>query len=361
MKESMRWIIAATGAAWMAGAVCTAEAQIGMVASAGTFTIDGVKSTGTATIFNGDALSTDGVASQVHLSDGIDLTMAPHSTGAVFADHVNLVRGSISGQVGGRYRVTAPGLVVQPVKSGTEAEMQIADNRVTVAIPKGQADIATARGTLVAHMVPGKVVSYQSINGDDKAVQALGVLDRQDGHYLIRDRFTNVVSELSGNIPAAYVNKLVRVTGELSSDTSNVPQVDRLVMVKEIKRSDATSSVPCESDPGGSVAQEMIVDGVLSKEEGHYLVATSEHGVVEIMGNVDESEVGKKVHMKGAIVKGQSAYAPAEQIVYTEKRKLVLTDSPCAGLIAGGMMITAGMLLQPGDGSSPSFKQPVSY
>jgi len=356
-KES--WIAMVTVVVSMAGGAYQANAQIGMIASPGDFTIAGVKSVGTATIFNGDVLSTDSVASHVHLSTGIDVIMAPHSSGAIFADHINLTRGEISGQVGSRYRVITAGIALKPSGLDTEAQVQVAENRVTVGIPKGQADITTAQGAIIAHMMPGQAMSYQNVSGQDKTVQALGVLDRQDGHYLVRDRFTNVVSELSGNIPAGYVNKLVRVNGELSADASTVPQVDRIIMVKEIKRSDATSAVPCESDPGGSVAKEMVVDGVLSQEEGHYLIAT-DRGVVEVMGDVDQAQIGKKVHMKGSIVKGQGAYAPAEQIVYTEKRKFVLSDSPCAGLIAGGMLITAGMLLQPDDGNA-AVKQPVSY
>jgi hypothetical protein len=212
-------------------------------------------------------------------------------------------------------------------------------------------------------MVPGQVLSYQNLNrGSDEntQVQALGVLGREDGHYLIRDRYTNVVSELSGSVPPAYLNKLVLVKGELGSDKSTVPQVDRVLVVKEIRRSDATSSVPCQHDPGGSAAKEMMVDGVLSQEEGHYLVATSEHGYVELVGDIDRSEVGKKVHMKGAIIQGQTAYAPAEQIVYSEKRKFVFSDSPCAGLITGGILVTAGMLLLP-DGGSTIAPQPISY
>jgi hypothetical protein len=345
------------------GMTSDARAQIGMVVSRGGFTVGGVTSTGTATIFNGDSLSTDGVASQVHLSSGVDLTLAPHSTGAIFADHVALRSGTISGQVGPQYRVVTQGVILQPTKPGTEAEVQIAENRVTVAIPKGQADIGSAHGALLSHMVPGQVLSYQNLNrGSDEntQVQALGVLGREDGHYLIRDRYTNVVSELSGTIPPAYLNKLVLVKGDLGSDKSTVPQVDRVVVVKDIKRSDATSNIPCQHDPGGRAAKEMMVDGVLSQEEGHYLVATSEYGYVELIGDVDSSEVGKKVHMKGAIIQGQTAYAPAEQIVYTEKRKFAFSDSPCAGLITGGILVTAGMLLLP-DGGSIVAEQPISY
>jgi hypothetical protein len=361
MKTLTRWIVTAAVSASIAGNVSSAKAQIGMVASSGTFSVSGVKSTGTATVFQGDALSTDGVASKLHLASGVDLTMAPHSSGAIYSDHINLMSGGVSGQVGGNYRVMATGLVLKPSKSGTEAEVQVADNRITVAIPKGQADIATAQGILVAHMMPGNAMSYQSVDSD-KSVQAVGVLTEQDGHYLVRDRFTNVVSELSGTIPASYVNKLVRVKGDLGSDTPSLTRADRLVVVKEIKRSDATSAVPCEKDPGGSVADEMAVDGVLSQEEGHYLVTTSDHGVVEVMGNVEQSEIGKEVHMKGSILKNQTAFAPAERIVYTEKRKFVFSDSPCAGLITGGVLITAGMLLHPDDGSSFAHsKQPVSF
>jgi hypothetical protein len=361
MKQSRQWIRIAGAATWLAGMALSAQAQIGMVASSGTFTIAGVRSNGTATVFDGDALATDGFASRVHLSNGTDLMMAPHSAGAIFSDHINLTTGTVSGQVNDKYRVVTSGLTVLPRDTGTEAQVQVANNHVAVAIPKGKADIATSQGTLVAHMMPGNTMNYQAV-GDDKAVQAVGVLNQQDGHYLIRDRFTNVVSELSGSIPASYVDKLVRVSGQLSNDSSNVKQVDRLITVKQIKRSDATSTVPCENDPGGSVAKEMAVNGVLSQEQGHYLVSTSDHGVVEVMGNVDQASIGKTVHMKGSLVTGQTAFAPAEQLVYTERRKFVFSDSPCAGLITGGMLITAGMLIHPGDGSDSAFnKTPVSF
>jgi hypothetical protein len=361
MRLSKLWILYAITVLELMAVAGKARAQIGMVVSKGNFTVAGVRSAGTATIFDGDLVATSSVASQVHLSSGVDLMMSPNSSGSIFRDHINLVKGTIAGNVGAQYRVASAGVVLQPTSSATRAEVQVADNRVIVALPAGQADMLTAQGALLSHMVPGKVLSYQSLNGvDNKQVQALGVLDRQDGHYLIRDRFTNVVSELTGSVPASYLNKLVLVNGEMLSDKSTVSQVDRLVMVKQIKRSDATSAVPCESDPGGSVAQEMRVDGVLSTEEGHYLVSTSDHGYVEVIGNVDRADIGKTVHMKGSIIQGHSAYAPAEQVVYTEKRKFVVSDSPCAGLVAGGVMVAASLLLHPDDGGQPPHS-PISY
>jgi hypothetical protein len=363
MRRSRIWFCLLTAVLSLTGLLAKAQAQIGMVVSRGSFTIDGVRSTGTATLFNGDSLVTDAVASQVHLSGGVHLTLAPHSTGAIFSDHVALSSGTLSGQVGVRYRVVTQAVILQPVSPSTEAEVQIAENRVTVAIPHGQADIANARGALLSHMVPGQVLSYQNLDqGADEAthVQALGVLNRQDGHYLIRDRSTNVVSELSGTIPPAYLNKLVVVQGDLGTNKSSIPQVDRVVLVKDIKRSDATSIIPCQHDPGASAAKEMTVNGVLSREEGHYLVSTSDHGVIELIGDVDSASIGKRVEMKGSIIKGQPAYAPAEQIVYTEKRKFVYSDSPCAGLITGGMLVTAGLLIHP-DGGSAMTEKPLSY
>jgi hypothetical protein len=340
-----------------------AATKIGMVVSRGTFTVGGVTSTGTATIFSGDSLSTDSASSQVHLVNGVNLTLAPHSSGAIYADHVALGKGTIFGQVGSQYRVETRGVTLQPVSPGTEAEVQVAENRVTVAIPKGHADIDGAHGAILSHMVPGQVLSYQNVNSgmdEETRVQVLGVLTRQDGHYLIRDRVTNVAYELSGNIPGSDLDKLVMVTGELGAGKSTVPQVDRLVNVTEIKQSDATTGYPCEHDPARSVAREMIVNGVLNREEGHYLVHTTDHGVVEVIGDVDSSEIGKQVHMKGAILTGQTAFAPAEQLVYTEKRKFVYSASPCAGLITGGVMITTGMLLY-ADGGKPDSVIPISY
>jgi hypothetical protein len=340
-----------------------AQAKLGMVVSRGTFTVGGVSSTGTATIFNGDSLSTDTASSQVHLLNGVNLTLAPHSTGAIYSDHVALDKGTIFGQVGSQYRVETRGVTLQPVAPGTEAEVQVAENRVTVAIPKGHADIGGAHGAILSHMVPGQVLSYQNVNGGmDEAthVQAVGVLSRQDGHYLVRDRITNVAYELSGNVPGSYLNKQVMVKGVLGQDKSSIPQVDHLMNVKEIQQSDATVGAPCESDPGKSVAKEMVVNGVLSREEGHYLVHTADHGVVEVIGDVDSSQIGQQIHMKGAIIPGQAAYAPAEQLVYMEKRKFVYSASPCAGLITGGVMITAGLLLY-ADGGSTNPVTPISF
>jgi hypothetical protein len=360
MFKLIRLILTATAAASLAGAAYDANAQIGMIASAGDFTIGDIKSAGTATVFSGDSVSTDSTATQIHLANGLNWVVAPHSTVSVYSDHLQLMRGSISGQAPAGFRVISDGVVLRPVKPGTEAEVQLAENHVTVAIPKGEAYVGTVQGAVVAHMMPGNVLSYQSLAGNDKVVQAVGVLNSQDGHYLIRDRFTNVVSELQGKIPAAYLNKLVRVNGELAPESSTVTQVDRLVNVKEIKRTDATMGAPCEADPGGSVAKEMMVDGVLTQEEGHYLVNTSDHGYVEVIGNVDQTQVGKKIHMKGSLVQSKGAYAPAEQIVYTEKRKFVFSDSPCAGLITGGVAVSAGLLAHPGSGES-NFRRPLSF
>jgi hypothetical protein len=367
MKQNQACNLALVTAIGVLGVGIPAQAQsqakLGMVVSHGTFTVGGVSSSGTATIFDGDAVSTDGASSQVHLLNGVNLTLAPHSSGAIYSDHVTLNKGTVFGQVGSRYRVETRSVTMQPVGPGTEAEVQIAENRVTVAIPKGHADIGGAHGAILSHMVPGQVLSYQNVNSgmdEDTHVQVLGVLSRQDEHYLVRDRTTNVAYELTGNIPNSYVNKLVMVKGDMGAQKPSVPQVDRLVNVTEIKQSDATTGYPCEHDPAKSVAKEMVVNGVLSREEGHYLVTTADHGVVEVIGDVDSSQIGKQIHMKGAILQGQTAFAPAEQLVYMEKRKFVYSASPCAGLITGGVMITAGMLLY-ADGGNPDFVTPVSY
>src|ERR1700760_1726820 len=138
MKRIREWSYTLAAALVVIGAsrVALCQANIGMVVSRGNFTVGGVSSTGTATLFNGDSIATDSTSTQVHLLSGVHLTLAPHSSGAVYSDHIALGQGTIFGEVGPQYRVETRGITLQPVSPGTEATVQIAENRVTVAIPK---------------------------------------------------------------------------------------------------------------------------------------------------------------------------------------------------------------------------------
>ena len=328
--------------------------QIGMVISSGSFTIDDVKSSGTATVFEGDQIETNTAVSRVHLASGTDFELSPHSSGTIYADHVVLNSGTVHGQIQDDYRLQAQNLVLKPTQKNTHAAVQIASAGVTVAVPAGSADIGTAQGMLLSHMEPGTALNYATSADaayQSQTIKMYGVIDQHEDHYLIRDQYTNVVTELVGDVPTRDVNKLKMITGEVLDTKSTIPHVDRMVRIVKLDSGSAVGmGGPCAlgGGDGGNTVKHIDLNGTLAKSGRHFLLTNSDQHVYEVLGDMQDYKIGTKVHIKAFVLEHRQPFSPAEQVVYAEDRKsFLLFASPCAGLVAGGMIITTGVLLIP--------------
>lgn len=350
----------------VAMAASTPHAQIGMAVANGSFSLAKIMSTGTATLFDGDLLETNGVSTRVHLKNGVDLQIAAHSGAVIFGDHVQLTSGTLSARLADGYRVDAARYTVRPAGADTNVAVQIADTRVTVAVPAGSAEVDNSVGAVLSKMNAGTTLNFSDAPVAPVAalqqIHLLGVLTRTNDTFLVRDRYTNQINELAGTVPSKQLDQLVAVDGEVISNKSKIPNVDRIVQVTRMVLSDAAAGAPCLADGVGGVAKRVELRGMLSKEQNHFLVTNADHKTYEVVGNVGDSQVGETIHAAALTMPNHNAVSPAQQVVYTEHRNFQFLSSPCAGLVSAGSLVTTGVLLVPKDDSGgPAHTTPISF
>ena len=358
-------------AAPLATAAVNARPVVGTaVSSGGSFQVAHTNATGTATVLNGDQVETGAASSRITLRDGSEIELMPHSAASVFNDHATLDSGMLRTHFGNGFTVASRNFTVRPTDGKTIAVLEASATSLTVSVPTGSADILGAKGDRLVHMLPGNTLNFgaydSKIDPNVNVARLLGVLDSENGHYLLRDRFSNTVSELVGPVPQRLLNHLVAVDGNvLTNQRPDVLQVDHLVQVSQIKQSDATYGVPCTPDGNGGIARIVHLDGALSKLRGHFLLADKSKGKsYELIGDVDDKEVGTEIAVKGFVLPKREALLPAEEVVYTEARKYIVAASPCAGLLIGGIIVSTGVITWPkNDVATTGLAQqtPISY
>ena len=340
------------------------------VSSGGEFQVGHTTASGTATILNGDQVETASARSRITLRNGTEIDLLPNSASSIYEDHATLDEGTLRTRPSAGFLVTSRNFTVRATGAGTEVLLQASPTSLTVFVPSGSADILGVNGSKLVHMLTGNTLNFgayaTTIDPNVNVARLLGVLDSENGHFLLRDRFSNTVSELVGPVSPKLLNHLVTVDGNVLTNLKpDVLQVDHLVQVSQIKQSDATFGAPCTPDGNGGIAKIIHLDGALSKLRGHFLLADKTKGkTFELVGDVDDKEVGTDLSVRGFVLPNREAVLPAEQVVYTEVRKYVIAASPCAGLIIGGAVVSTGLIVLPkNDPSSSALTRstPISY
>ena len=355
----------------LAPAAVNTRAVVGTaVSNGGNFQVAHTNASGTATVLSGDQVQTAEGTSRILLRGGSEIELMPNSAASVFGDHATLDSGILRTRFGAGYTIASRNFTVRPTDTKTVAILEASATSLTVSVPTGSADILSATGSKLVHMTPGNTLNFgayeSKIDANVNIARLLGTLDSENGHYLLRDRFSNTVSELVGPVDPKLLNHLVTVDGNvLTNQKPDVLQVDHLVQVSQIKRSDATYGLPCTPDGNGGIARIVHLDGALSKLRGHFLLADKSKGKsFELIGDVDDKEVGSEIAVKGFVLPKREALLPAEEVVYTEARKYIVAASPCAGLMIGGAIVSTGIITWPKNdavGTALTNKIPISY
>jgi hypothetical protein len=344
----------------------TPRPVVGTILSTGSFQLDHTTLSGTGTILNGDQIASSDQSSRILLRNGVNLDLSPRSGGAVYADHATLDSGTLHIKSStGSFPVDFKSFVVTPTSPNTNAILQVSGNSLTVNVSSGNALIASAAsGQTLARLTSGLTLAFDPLDpdpGPEMSVRLLGVLDNENGHYLVRDRFSNSVSEVVGSVSPRLVNHMVAVDGKtFVNQKSTVAQVDRLVQISKLAASDAAMGLPCAADGAGGVAKLIGVSGVLSKVRNHFLVQDDKKKTYEVLGDIADAEVGTNIHEKGFLLPTRATILPAESVVYLERRKLIAMASPCVGAMVGSSLITTGVLAAPGNPGTAQ-ANPISF
>jgi hypothetical protein len=324
---------------------------VGTILSAGSFHVDHVTGTGTATVLNGDAVETSDNASRILLRNGVALNLSPRSGGSVFTDHATLETGTLQiKSTAAAFPIDSRAFTVTPTTPGTVATLQVAGNTLTVNVASGNAQIASASGQTLAHLTAGLTLAFDSLaaaaaDGPEMPVRLLGVLDAENGHYLIRDRFSNTVSEVVGPVEPKLIHRMVSVDGKtFINQKSLLPHADRLVHVSKLSASDASMGLPCAGPGAGGVAKLVEISGVVSKVRDHFVMKTAQNKVFELTGDIQDKQIGSTLHTKGFVLPPRATVLPAENVVYLEPKKFVAMSSPCVGSVVGASLVSTGIV-----------------
>jgi hypothetical protein len=338
---------------------------VGTALSSGNFEIAHTAASNNATVLDGDEVSSNASVSRVMLRGGAELDLQPNTVSSFFADHAILQEGTANTHLSPQYAVISRDFTVKATQPQTEAILQTSLHSLTVSVKAGGADVINGAGVKLTHMAPGTTLdfgtAYGSLDRSVNVARLMGVLDSENGHYLVRDRYSNAVSELVGPVDPKLLNHLVMVDGNvLTNDKPDVQQVDNVVSVSKVAKTDAAFGLPCIADGVHGVAKIVKLAGNLTKVRDHFLLADKNQGTYELVGDVEDKDVGTNMNVKGFLLDKREAVLPAEHVVYTEMRKFIATDSPCVGAIVAGSLITTGVLLIPGNAAATAAKtQPV--
>ena len=85
-------------------------------------------------------------------------------------------------------------------------------------------------------------------------------------------------------------------------EKSDLSQVDRVVQVSKLAPSDATAGLPCAADGVGGLAKRVVVDGLVNKIRNHFMVQEANKHTYEVVGDVEDKEIGTNIHSKGFVL-----------------------------------------------------------
>jgi hypothetical protein len=138
----------------------SAAAFIGVAATRGTIEVNRASVRGTANISEGAAVQTNDSTGQIHLENGVSVTLGQNSAAAVHADRLELLQGI--GQVAARrnYGVEALGFRVEGKNGSTKTRVAYDHDRILVTAMDSGLTVSRG-GVLIARLNPGATYFFQ--------------------------------------------------------------------------------------------------------------------------------------------------------------------------------------------------------
>jgi hypothetical protein len=230
---------------------------IGIAMSEGNILINNAKAAGNATIADGSTLETQTAASQVRLTGGAQLRLATSSRGTVFADHIDLQKGTA--RIAG-YSANASGLNVR-ADGNSSATVSMRDQGIVqIAALTGNVHVFNAAGINVANLVPGRALDLRPQDAGATAPSSLvGCAVKAGPNVLLTDETSNVTVQLRG--ASVRTGRRVQVTGSMvpnSTPSSPATQVINVTGVKQVggtcKAGTAAAAAAGGAAAGGAAA-----------------------------------------------------------------------------------------------------------
>jgi hypothetical protein len=215
-----------------------APPAIGIAKANGAFRVDQTGVYGNSTLFEGTAVETGKVISELHLQSGTEVILAAGSRSKVYRNHVVLEKGASQLKAVGTYGVEALGLHVTPI--GSSSTIQVAlnhPNHVQVAALAGSVQVANGQGVLVATIASGKALDLDpQAAGGAAAAHLTGCLQKTNGKFILTDETTNVTVEVQGAGLDAQAGNHVEIMGAMIPGATPAKGATQVTSVSKITR-----------------------------------------------------------------------------------------------------------------------------
>jgi hypothetical protein len=219
---------------------------IGVAQSRGAFFVNNASVPGTATILDGTTVRTAATSSDVSLKGGERLTLASSSEARIFQDRMVLTNGMADLNHMSTYRLEAGNFAIG--SSDPESHMRVTidgQKQVKVVAIAGNGEVRNRQGALVARVLSGTALQVQAVGGN-KAVLT-GVLQEQNGKYLLTDETSKITVELRGSNLKKLVGKKIQVNGSVVAGATPSAGAAQVVSV-------ASATVLAAGAAGGTAA-----------------------------------------------------------------------------------------------------------
>lgn len=235
---------------WCIVSVASAtSSNIGLVMTTGEIQVDGSLVRGNSTIISGSVIASQNEAASLRFSDGTSAMMNPGATMTVYPDRSVLQHGVTMQRGVDKHAVVADGLRISGATTNAVALIGVNDaSHIKVASQKGELNVSSDSGVLVAHLEPGDTLGFSIYQAAANQGQELTLCGKMGGNHRLKDSLTKVTYQLQGTNLDPFVGKWVDVTGTAleRSPSSAGPQV---VVVSDITKLDrpckaATTTVP---------------------------------------------------------------------------------------------------------------------
>lgn len=238
--------------------VWAASPAIGVATAKGSFAVNQMQVSGSATLFDGSQVRTGIASSRVEMSNGSRIDLNANSTLTVHGSEAVLEKGSSELGTSEGFNLQARTLRIETEGTAAKAEVRLNGERnVLVKALNSPVRVYSKTGVLVAKVNPGMGVTLDPYAAPPDDFDMSGCLLKQSPGSLFGLAVDSQLYQLTGANLDANVGNRVHVTGTRGSAAAALKGASALVAVTKIEMTDvggclaAASRFPGLSGTGG--------------------------------------------------------------------------------------------------------------
>ena len=235
---------------------------IGMTSFQNGVTLDNSRVSGTATLFDGSTIQSEGY-SRVHLNNGTRLDFGAGAKAQVFATHAALSAGMTEMQSPSGFEIDTTALKIRPSGADSIARVKIDSGKVYVTALNAPVSVMNSQGLLVAKVAPGLPMAFMAQGATAaNSFDVTGCVLNKSGVAIVDDEKGKVVSQITGTDAKKLVGNQVHVVG--SVDATATPAGGATQVVK-VTSATVTKKGGCSAEAtalGASTAAAGLAAGV---------------------------------------------------------------------------------------------------